>query len=452
MTQRTTMKLIPALLLVAFSGAASASGFQLLEQNLSGLGYAYAGSAAVAENASTIYFNPAGMTQLQDREVSGGLAAIGPSFKFKDHGSRVGANPPSFSAGGLMGTGNGGDAGSWAAVPNGYISWALTKDLYVGLGVNAPFGLVTEYDDRWVGAAQSIKFDLETININPSLAFRINDKVSIGAGLNWQRVKAEYVRLAATVAAAPIGTLADNVISTMKLEDDAWGWNAGALFTLSPTTKVGVSYRSKVKYQATGDVALSGDGTPGSATAASLMSQGGYASDLKASLTMPDTAILSVTQKLDSKWEMLGDVSWTGWSSIPKVDIMRTSGPRSSNPATAKAQTLGTDFKDAWRVALGANYTLNDAWKLKFGVAYDQTPVKNASSRLTALPDNDRIWFTTGAQWIPSKDSKVDFGLAYIHVKDDKINNDQSLDGRGTVAGDYTGHIWVLGAQYTMSF
>lgn len=182
------------------------------------------------------------------------------------------------------------------------------------------------------------------------------------------------------------------------------------------------------------------------------MSQGGYASDLKASLTMPDTAILSVTQKLDSKWEMLGDVSWTGWSSIPKVDIMRTSGPRSLNPATEKAQTLGTDFKDAWRVALGANYSLNDAWKLKFGVAYDQTPVKNASSRLTALPDNDRIWLTTGAQWIPSKDSRVDFGLAYIHVKDDKINNDQSVDGRGSVTGDYTGHIWVLGAQYSMSF
>ena len=170
MTQRTTMKLIPALLLVAFSGSASASGFQLLEQNLSGLGNAYAGSAAVAENASTIYFNPAGMTQLQDREVSGGLAAIGPSFKFKDEGSQVGA---------LAGAGNGGDAGGWAAVPNGYVSWALTKDVYVGLGIGAPFGLKTEYDDLWVGAAQATMFEVKTFNINPSVAYRLNDKVSV---------------------------------------------------------------------------------------------------------------------------------------------------------------------------------------------------------------------------------------------------------------------------------
>lgn len=448
MNQGTAMKLIPALLLTAFSGAVSASGFQLQEQNLSGLGNAYAGSAAVAENASTIYFNPAGMTQLQDREVSGGLAAIGPSFKFKDDGSNVGA---------LMGTGNGGDAGGWAAVPNGYISWALTKDLYVGLGINAPFGLVTEYDNPWLGAAQSVKFDLETININPSIAYRVNDKVSVGAGLNWQRVKAEYVRQAsiAAITAGPV-VVADfsNVQSTMNLKDDAWGWNVGALFTVSPSTKIGVSYRSQIKYNTTGDVKLASDGSSaGNLALANLPA--GAASDLKASLTMPDSAILSITQKLDSKWEMLGDVSWTGWSSIPKVDIMRTSGNLSLSPATAKAQTLGTDFKDTWRVALGANYALNDAWKLKFGVAYDQTPVKNATSRLTALPDNDRIWLTTGAQWMPSKDSKVDFGVAYIHVKDARISNDQTTGEalpRGTVTGDYTGHIWVLGAQYSMSF
>ena len=441
MTQRTTMKLIPALLLVAFSGTASASGFQLLEQNLSGLGNAYAGSAAVAENASTIYFNPAGMTQLQDREVSGGLAAIGPSFKFEDKGSDVGA---------LAGTGDGGDAGGWAAVPNGYISWALTKDLYVGLGVGAPFGLKTEYDDRWVGAAQSIMFDLKTFNINPSIAFRVNDKVSIGGGLNWQRVEAEYVRAAGITALGGGAVDFSHVISTMNLKDSAWGWNVGALFTLSPATKVGISYRSRIKYDTTGDVKVASDGDP-TGDAAMGFVPAGSASNLKASLTMPDTAILSVSQKLDSRWEMLGDISWTGWSSIPKVDIMRTSGVLIGN----KAQTLGTDFKDAWRVALGANYMLNDAWKLKFGVAYDQTPVKAASSRLTAMPDNDRVWLSFGAQWAPSKTSKLDLGATYIHVRDTNTNNDQTTgeaSPRGVVTGDYTGNIWVLGAQYSMSF
>jgi len=145
MMRVNALRLIPAWVLVLFSGVASSSGFQLTEQNGSGLGNAYAGSAAVAENASTIYFNPAGMTQLKAHEISGGLAAVRTSFKFSNNGSDVGA---------LTGTGDGGDGGGWGFIPNGYLSWALSNHLYVGVGVGAPYGLKTEYDKPWVGAAQ----------------------------------------------------------------------------------------------------------------------------------------------------------------------------------------------------------------------------------------------------------------------------------------------------------
>lgn len=412
MVKGVSMKLIPALVLTVFSGAASASGFQLFEQNASGIGNAYAGSAAVAENASTIYFNPAGMTQLQRLEVSGGVSVVKPSFSFNNKGSSVG---------GLTGTGDGGDAGGWGFVPNGYASWGVTKDLYVGIGISAPFGLKTEYDDRWVGAAQSRMFEIKTINVNPSIAYRLNEKVSLGFGLNWQKIDATYERLAGI-----------NVPSVAKLtlSDDAWGWNAGALFTLSPSTKVGVSYRSTIKYKTEGHTNLNG----------------AWLNDSKASLTLPDTAILSVTQKLSDRWEMLGDISWTGWSSIPKVDILRANG--------SLAQVLDTDFKDAWRVALGANYQLNNAWKLKYGIAYDQTPVRGATTRLVSLPDNDRVWLSFGAQWVPDKAQKIDLGVAYIHVRDSKIRNDQTsvTPSRGYVAGEYSGNIWVLGAQYSYAF
>ena len=412
MVKGVSMKLIPALVLTVFSGAASASGFQLFEQNASGIGNAYAGSAAVAENASTIYFNPAGMTQLQKLEVSGGVSVVKPSFSFNNKGSSVG---------GLTGTGDGGDAGGWGFVPNGYASWGVTKDLYVGIGISAPFGLKTEYDDRWVGAAQSRMFEIKTINVNPSVAYRLNEKVSLGFGLNWQKIDATYERLAGI-----------NVPSVAKLtlSDDAWGWNAGALFTLSPSTKVGISYRSSIKYKTEGHTNLNG----------------AWLNDSKASLTLPDTAILSVTQKLSDRWEMLGDISWTGWSSIPKVDILRANG--------SLAQVLDTDFKDAWRVALGANYQLNSAWKLKYGIAYDQTPVRGATTRLVSLPDNDRVWLSFGAQWAPDKAQKIDLGAAYIHVRDSKIRNDQTsvTPSRGYVAGEYSGNIWVLGAQYSYAF
>ena len=440
MAQVNSMKLIPALLLVAFSGAASASGFQLLEQSASGIGNAFAGSAASAENASTIYFNPAGMTQLQAHEVSVGVSAVDPSFSFTNKGSSVGAAYPN----GLAGTGDGGNAGGWSYLPNGYASWALNKDLYIGIGVGAPFGLKTEYDTPWVGAAQSTSFQIKTINVNPSIAYRVNDTVSLGAGVNWQRLEATYERQAAVLPVAATSPV------KLTVDDDAWGWNAGALFTVSPSTKVGVSYRSAIQFHTEGKVVVSG---------ANAGLNNSSTSDVKADIKVPDTFSMAVTQQLSDKWQMLGDVTWTGWSSIPKVDIVRTANTLLYIPgvvgqaAGATAQTLNTDFRDTWRVGLGANYKFNDAWKLKYGVAYDQTPVKGADTRLTSLPDNNRVWFSFGTQWTPDKASRVDLGVSYIYVKDSKINNDQTAAGRGDVVGEYNNSsIWVLGAQYSLSF
>lgn len=405
MARRVSMKLIPAATLFAFSAAAGASGFQLMEQNASGIGNAFAGSAAVSENASTIYYNPAGMTQLQDREFSLGASAIKPSYKFNNNGSTIGGAPATGS--------NGGDAGDWGMVPNAYASWALNKDLYLGIGISSPFGLKTDYASDWMGRYQSNSFKIETINVNPSIAYRLNEKVSLGFGLNWQQISAEYVRQATSTAQAKV-----------SLDDSAWGWNAGALFNLSPSTKVGISYRSAIKYSTTGTT------------------RGAANNDAAASLKMPDTFILSVSQKLSDKWEMLGDISRTGWSSIPRVDIMNTS-------TSTLQQTLDTEFRNAWRVALGANYQYSVPLKLKFGVAYDQSPVKDPQYRLSSLPDTNRIWFSAGAQYRFSKTSVLDLGVAYIYMRDPQINNVQSSS---TLSGTYSGNIWVLGSQYSMAF
>jgi len=423
------MKLIPAAILALSAGTAAASGFQLLEQNASGIGNAYAGSAAIAENASTIFYNPAGMTQLRAREFSGGLTTLFTSYKLSNNGSSTGAL-----------SGNGGDAGGFGAVPNGYLSWALNKDLYLGVGFGAPFGLKTEYDNPWLGGAQAIKFDIKTYNINPSIAYRVNNTVSLGFGVDWQRMEAEYVRIAG-INPAPIAGVVPVPLNstTVKLEadDDKWGWNAGALFNLSPSTKVGVSYRSSIKHKLQGSLTASGP----SALAAFHASQSGSAS---AAIELPDTLIISASQMINNQWEMLGDISRTGWSSIDKVDVVRANG--------SIAQTLDTKFRDTWRVALGANYNLSDTWKLKFGTAYDQTPIRDAQHRLVSLPDNNRIWLSTGAQWKPSKAAALDVGVTYLYVKDPEINNNQSGNLRGLVKGTYSDSVWILGAQYSMSF
>lgn len=414
---------LAGLALALGAGWTHAAGFQLLEQNASGMGSAYAGSAALADNASTIFFNPAGMTQLQAREVSVGLAAVRPSFKFHDQGS----------VGGVL-AGNGGDAGSWAFVPNGYLSWAVGKDVYAGIGLSAPFGLLTEYDDGWVGAAHAIKFDVRTVNLNPSLAWRVNERLSLGLGANWQRLDVNY-RRAAAIAPGFATTFA-----TLDADSSAWGWNVGVLYTPEAATRIGLSYRSSVEHDLRGQLKVGGS----LAGLAPALTTGAA----KTQVELPDTWILSVVQRIDPRWEMLGDISRTGWSSIPKVDIVRASGVLNG----VTVQTLDTDFRDTWRVALGTHYRLDDAWKLKFGIAWDQTPVKGPATRLVSLPDNNRTWLSTGAQWTPGAGARVDLGVAYLMVPESRIHNDQLGLGRGLVAGRYDARVWLLGAQYSLAF
>lgn len=449
MQYKITPRLIPALLAVAFSGAVSASGFQLMgEQGASSLGNAGAGSAAVAENASTIYYNPAGMTELGRGAISGGLVAVKTNFEFSNNGSIT----PGF-------TGDGGNGGNWGFVPNAYGSWQVSKDIYIGLGIGAPFGLKTEYDKPWTGSAHSNSFDIKTININPSIAWRAADWVSLGAGINWQRIDATYERAAGTngvpvlVNGRPVSNgqggfvtypngVLPNTNVKLEMDDNAWGWNVGALFKPAEQTKIGVSYRSKIKYTATGNVSVTGP--------SAAVNVGG-SSNIKADIDVPDTFILSLSQGIGDRWELLGDISWTGWSSIPYVDIVRTSATPAYS-AGSTAQKLNTKFDDAWRFALGANYKVNDDWKLRFGIAYDQTPVPNAQYRLVSLPDNDRTWFSAGFQWKPAKDMALDVGAAYLYVKNADINNDLRAEGKGLVKGSYDDSAWLIGTQFSMFF
>ncbi len=428
MRKHTNLRLIPALITVAFSGAASASGFQLWEQNASGIGNAYAGSAAVAENASTIYFNPAGMTQLQSREVSFGITGVKTNFEFNNDGSRVG----------FLGTaGDGGNGGTWGAIPNAYLSWEVAKDWYLGLGLGAPFGLKTDYDTPWKGGAHSNSFEIKTYNINPSAAWRANEWLSLGAGFSWQKIEADYQKQTAVLS--PVLAASK---TKLEADDTAWNWNVGALFTVTPKTKVGVSYRSTTKYTLDGSLTTSGP---------SALINAATSSNAKADLKLPDTFILSIAHNLTDQWELLGDISWTGWGSVPYVDIVRTSGAQNGRVA----QKLDTAFEDTWRFALGANYKVNDAWKIRMGIAYDQTPVPNAEHRLTSLPDNDRTWFSGGFQWKPNKTSALDVGLAYLYVKDANINNGQApspTSPAGLIKGTYNDSAWIMGAQYSLSF
>ncbi len=394
-----TLRVLPTMLLAAFSGAASAAAFQLWEQNASGLATAYAGSAAVADNASTVFFNPAGMTQLSGFQLSAGVAAVKPNFEFSNDGSS-----------GLLGTGsNGGNAGGLAAVPNAYFSMQLTPNLYLGFGVSAPFGLATKYEDaNWIGRFQAIKSEIKTINYNPSIAYKVNDKVSLGFGVNYQTINAELT----------------SAVSALKGDDTAWGWNAGALFTLSPAMRVGVSYRSAIDYTLEGSATTAVSSTP-----------------VKASVKLPDTFILSVWQQVSDRWEAMGDLSYTNWSTLKSLDVI--------NRNTGNQLTSETfNYEDSWRFAWGAAYKATDALKVKFGIAYDRTPVTD-NDRKARVPDNDRIWFSLGGQYDAGKIGKLDLGYAYLYLKDADIT--QTV-GASTLRGSYENSGHILGVQYSVGF
>jgi long-chain fatty acid transport protein len=414
--------------LLGGAAGAQAAGFALIEQNGSGLGRSYAGSAAIADDASTIFFNPAGLTYLPGAQVVVAGSAINLSAEFTDNGSSsIPAALPARPRGG-----NGGDAGGLGFVPNLYASAPIGDKFAVGLGINAPFGLKTEYDDDWVGRFQGIKSDIKTINVNPTVAWRINDRFSLGAGANWQQIEAELTN-------AVVLGLNTEGRSKLDANGDAWGWNVGAMFKVSEDMRIGLAYRSAMRQALSGDITvnfLSGAAVPGQAGPA------------RADVKLPDSATLSVFQRFNDKWDFMGDIQWTHWSTIQEINIY-------SETNGALRDRLSLQFDDAWRIAFGTQYHHNERWTFKGGLAWDQTPVQDAF-RTVRLPDNDRYWVSFGARYRFNQRVAFDIGYAHLFIPDPSIDFTRSqLGAAGTtsrVAGDYDSAVDILSAQLTVTF
>ena len=418
------------------STLASAAGFALIEQSASGMGNAFAGAAATAEDASTVFFNPAGMSRIEGMQVVVGVHAIDLSAKFTNSAS---TKPAAIVTNPLGG--NGGEAGDIGYVPNAYFVLPIGDRMNFGIGVNAPFGLKTEYDDNWAGRFQGIKSDLTTYNVNPSLSFKVNDTFAVGAGVNYQHLDVDLTNAV---------VLAPNTEGRAKLDanDDAWGWNVGVLFQPAPATKIGASYRSKLKYTLEGTTTVT---NPIGATVPQV------SGPTHADVTLPDSFSLSLAQKLNDQWEFLADATFTHWSEINRINIVN------SNNGTLR-DSLVLDFGDTWRYSIGANYKLSEDWTLKTGVAYDQTPVKGATSRSVRLPDSDRTWVSIGAGMKVKQSGKLDFGYSHLFIKQADINFTRSQQAPGftvptaapgtasTVAGSYEGSVDIFSVQYTFSF
>ena len=445
MSTRTMVSGLVAGAMLAMPGSVMASGFALIEQSGSGLGNAYAGGAASAEDASTIFYNPAGMSRLNGKQVVVAGSMVKPSAKFTNTGSTPAATQ---TAGG-----NGGDAGSLALVPSAYFAWQLDPTWSAGIGLGAPFGLKTEYDANWMGRFHAIKSEIKTVNVNPSVAYKVNDSLSLGAGINWQRIDAVLTKAVNYAAfGAPAGTEGSNNLTG---SDSAWGYNLGVLINVSPNTVLGVAYRSSMNYKLSGTAtyfgrtaALTG-ATLVSAAAAAQIGDSAFTADLK----LPASLALALKYQPDSQWDILADVTRTQWSAIQSLDIYRSSGISSG----LSMESVPFKWRDTWRVAVGANHHYNDQWMARVGLAYDQTPTSD-TYRIARLPDSDRTWLSLGGQYKPNKASTVDFGYAHLFMKDAALNMNVPVlsaaqaSGRGALVGNYSNKVDILSVQYAYSF
>lgn len=415
--------------LASWSASSLAGGFAIGTQSGSGTGNAFAGGAAVADDASVVWSNPAGMTALPTGfQITGALHFVRPSFKFSNNGST--------GAYAAAGTGEGGDGADWAYIPNGFATMSITPALRLGVALNAPFGLTTSYDAGWRGQFIALKSAIKTVNIQPSIAYQVSPMFSIGAGVSVQKIDARLTNSAGTAG-----------VATLTADDIGWGFNVGATIQPSPATRIGLHYRSAIKYELEGNVNFSN-------SAANVANAVGA----RASLKVPDSASLSILQKVGPNLELMGDITWTGWDKLQRLTVIRTTSSAvpfsGGNPLGGAAGTTFTslDFEwdNTWRFGLGANYRLNPQTKLRFGVAFDQSPT-NDLHRSPRLPDQDRTWVALGVQYKPSKQGTLEFGYAHEFVKDATVNN-SAAGVPGRLVGTFKNRADIISLQYSHAF
>ncbi|NQZ33486.1 MAG: outer membrane protein transport protein [Oceanospirillaceae bacterium] len=387
--KKTLAIAISAVVVATGASTIQAAGFQLKEQSAEGQGNSFAGQTAKAVDASTIFYNPAGMSRLEGNHVQSNLSYIAPKAKY-EHSSAssiVGASPLSKSSGI--------DGGVSAIVPAAYAVWDYSDDIKLGISINAPYGLSTKFDEDWVGADYNVLSEIKTINIAPSISYKVNDKFSIGGNIQFQKL--EGTLSSQTFYKAGLGDVTVKALTTLKAEDTGFGYSLGFLYEYSDKGRIGFNYRSEIKHTLKGEVSTPDIGSKFDATA---------------KFTTPAAASIGIYHDVSDQWALLADVSWTDWSVFDELEVLKTDG--------SVATSTTYNWSDNVFVALGANYQYDEKLQLKFGVAYDQGAA-NDEDRTAGIPDATRYWASIGASYKVNKQTTLNAGFSHIRAKSAKV-------------------------------
>jgi long-chain fatty acid transport protein len=408
--------------LVIASTQANAGGFAVHEQSVYGQGTSFAGIAAGGA-LSSMFWNPATMTQFPGKGIEVGASAL---FPFANNtpiaGTLVG---PPFNFGGTT------DTGLDALVPNAYFTYQFNPDLWLGVSVNSPFGLSADFPDGWAGRNYGANSSsLKTYNAAPSLAYRFNDLISVGIGAQIQYAKTTLNR-GITIIIPPVPPL----LADATLHGDGWafGLTAGVTITPTPTTTIGIGYRSALNQKIDGSLALTSVLAP--------FSNG----SIHTTVDLPDLVSLGVRQRVTPQLTLLGTAEWSNWSRIGTANVLQASGAPALVGTTPV--TIAFQYKDGWFFSLGGEYQWSDRLTLRSGVAYEISPVTD-QVRVPLVPDNDRVWASIGASWQVWKGFSFDLAYSHLWVQDPSINisaasGNPSFSGI-TYIGDSKAHVDIL--------
>ncbi len=409
---------------------AQAAGFHLREQSAAAQGNAFAGATAGAENNSYAYFNAAGLTRQKGTQFNIGGTYIAPKAQAKNVKFSDGTRGADIN-----------NIVHAAVAPNMTYSHQIDDKKYVGVSLNVPYGMVTKYDQDWAGSDHGITSKVTSVTVTPMGAYKVNDKLSLGAGLQMQYVKAKLTNSASA-----------NMVDKAKVSGDTFdiGYQLGAMYELDDDTRFGLAYRSQIKHKLKGEIEASPTAVPdtlGGGMINALLNQ-----DINARLTTPAMLSLGAYHQVNDKWAVMAEYQRVFWSSFENLTIKGASMNLSN---LGRDENYISNVKENWRdtnfYAVGANYKIDNQWTWRLGLAYDQAAARYAN-RTPRIPDSDRLWYSTGLSY--KYNDKLTFDLAYTYIYAHKAKMDTAVTGNSGAhaSADFSNSVQLFGFSLNYNF
>lgn len=422
----TVRKLILFMSMIGLSGSSMAAAFQLWDQDAVSIGNYHAGLAANADDASTAYYNPAGMRRIKNQQFVVGAAAVLPDLRFR---GTVAVNtlpntaPQSVSVQG----------GQYKFFPTVFYVAPISEQVAFGLSYTKPFEFNINYGSNTALRYVSVLNTINVVDLTPSFSVAFNDKFSLGVGWDIQRMNGQFQN-----SVTALGQTSDTLSSTSG-SDHAYGCHLGALYQFSENTRVGLSYVSQVAHTFTGASNLIGPLAPGGFQ----MSQA-----TQVRITLPPTTSISVFHTFNPSWDAMGNLSYTQWAVMNRLVLTNLIGISGGVVNGNLQNILSSGYHNAWNYSVGANYHVNEQLLFRGGLGFDQSPINN-NSRSIQLPDSDRIALALGGHYQATETLAVDIGWTHLFSMNTRINNlSQSVGDQTTVTnGSVQANTDIYGLQ-----